>query len=90
MKFNENFFVNNKKTIELFKENNIIRKENVCIKLESRKIIVNATTYIDGCAYRCTSMTCGSKASLKKGSKMAPLNIKIVKNLRGMSLSTRL
>ena len=47
------------------------------------RIMVDAT-YIDGCAYRCSSKACKSKASLKKGSKMAFLNIKFVKILGGM------
>jgi len=46
--------------------------------------IMVAATYIDRYAYRCSSKACRSKASLKKGSKMASLNINFVKILRRM------
>ncbi|KKO73762.1 hypothetical protein AAJ76_2450002729 [Vairimorpha ceranae] len=44
--------------------------------------IMVVATYMDGYAYRCSSKACRSKASLKKGSKMASLNIEFVK-IRG-------
>ena len=46
--------------------------------------IMVASPYIDGYAYRYSLKSCRSKASLKKGSKMAFLNIEFVKIFRGM------
>ncbi|KKO74080.1 hypothetical protein AAJ76_1220005364 [Vairimorpha ceranae] len=47
------------------------------MRCDGRMRIMVAATYIDGYAYRCSSKACRSKASLKKGSKMASLNIEL-------------
>ena len=83
-KHNKAFFLENTKTIEILYKFNIIKKEINCVRCDNRMRIVVAAAYIDGYAYRCSSKACRSKASLKKGSKMASLNIEFVKILRGM------
>ncbi|EEQ81271.1 hypothetical protein NCER_102390 [Vairimorpha ceranae BRL01] len=83
-KHSEEFFIKNTKTIEFFLEINIIKKEINCVRCDGRMCIMAAGTYIDGYAYRCPSKACRSKASLKKGSKVATPNIEFVKILRGM------
>ena len=83
-KFSEAFFLKNTKTIELFLEINIIKQEINCMRGDGRMRIMVVATYIDGYAYRCSSKACRSKASPKKGSKMAIPNMEFVKILRKM------
>ena len=54
------------------------------MRCDGRMRIMVTATIIDGYAYRCFSKACRSKASPKKGSKMATLNIEFVKILREM------
>ncbi|EEQ81366.1 hypothetical protein NCER_102224 [Vairimorpha ceranae BRL01] len=83
-KYSEEFFIKNTKTIDSFLKFNLIKKEISCVKCDNRMMIIVTATYIDGYAYICSSKACRSKASLRKGSKMASLNIEFVKILRGM------
>ena len=70
--------------MDFFIEFNIVKKQIICLRCDGRMRIMVAAMYIDRYAYRCSSKACRSKASLKKGSKMASLNINFVKILRRM------